>query len=170
MICTSQHSRHAGTSTILPKSKQKKFLSKSNFKILHDLDIKKLNFRSLKINEDHFAWHLIWYLISSKWSWFQASNWPFNLQKIEIKFLQLWHHQGCVIIFLLHRLKLRLRVEAQKQKLRLSRHFAEWRTLNYSHDWELIYNFVNDFTNNHVIHILIMSVWKLTACSACANH
>ena len=99
MICTSQHSQHAGTSTILPKSKQKKFLSKSNFKILHDLDIKKLNFRSLKINEHHFAWHLFWYLISSKWSWFQASYWPFNLQKIQMKFLQLWHHQGCVIIF-----------------------------------------------------------------------
>ena len=78
---------------------KKKFLSKSNFKILHDLDIKKLNFRSLKINEYHFAWHLFWYLISSKWSWFQASYWPFNLQKIQMKFLQLWHHQGCVIIF-----------------------------------------------------------------------
>ena len=70
-----------------------------NFKILHDLEIEKLNFGSLKINENNFAWHLIWYYISSKQSWLQASNWQNNLQKIQIKFLHLWHHQGCVIIF-----------------------------------------------------------------------
>ena len=75
------------------------FLSKWNFKILHDLEIQKSKFWSLKINEHYSAWHLFWHHISSKWSWFQAFNWPVNLQKIQIKFLQLWHHQGCVMIF-----------------------------------------------------------------------
>ena len=78
-------------------SKQKKFPAKMKLQIIHDLEIKKLKFGTLKMNEDHFAWHVFWHHISSKWSWFQASNWPINLQKIEMKFLQLWHHQGCVI-------------------------------------------------------------------------
>ena len=71
--------------------------SKWIFKILHDLDIQKLNFGSLKKNGYNFAWHFFWHHISFKWSWFQASNWPIYLQKFQIKFLQLWHHQGCVM-------------------------------------------------------------------------
>ena len=68
-------------------------------KSFHDLEIEKLNFESLKMNENDFAWHIFCHHIWSIWSWFQASNSPFNLQKFQMKFLQLWHHQGCVIIF-----------------------------------------------------------------------
>ena len=61
----------------LSKSK-KKFLSKWNFKFLHDLEIQKFNSGSLKMNDNLFAWHLFWHNIACKWSWFQASNWPID--------------------------------------------------------------------------------------------